>query len=172
MGIPVLLTHDKISGVPWWDAEQWEAMRAGSDCPMCSDAHLPINVHSDLLTETPASYIRLVKNQTHAGYGVVIAKRHVVELHELSKDEIHQFSTDVAALGATVMELFQPVKIANLSMGFLCPHLHCHVFPQYPSDDPHALVNIKEGDVYLSDDDQQDRLYQMRRLLSSHLMNN
>ena len=155
--------------MPWWEAEQWDTMKAGSGCFMCGDAHVSSNAHSDLLTETPASYIRLVKNQTHPGYGVVVSKRHVAELHELSKTEIHEFSTDVAALGATVMELFQPVKIANLSMGFLCPHLHCHVFPQYPSDDPHALINVKEGDCFLPEDDWASRLSQMRRLLSSHL---
>lgn len=137
---------------------------------MCGDAHLPNNEHSDLLAETTASYIRLVKNQTHAGYGVVVSKRHVAELHELSEAEIYQFSTDTAALGATINELFQPVKIANLSMGFRCPHLHCHVFPLYSNDDPHALINIKEGDHYLSEDEWTKRLSLVMGLLSSHLV--
>jgi diadenosine tetraphosphate (Ap4A) HIT family hydrolase len=156
--------------VPWWEAGQWDAMKAGHGCVMCGDAHLASNAHSDLLVETPASYIRLVKNQTHTGYGVVISKRHVAELHELSRSEIHQFSTDVAALGATVMDLFAPVKIANLSMGFLCPHLHCHVFPQYRGDDPHALIDIKEGDCSLPDDQWASRITQMKTLLSTHVM--
>ena len=142
-----------ISNVPWWDAELWDNMRAGNGCPMCADAQLSSNQYSDLIAETAASYIRLVKNQTHAGYGVVVSRRHVAELHELSQAEIHQFSTDTAALGATIDGLFHPVKIANLSMGFLCPHLHCHVFPYYSDDDPHALINVKEGEYCLCDDE-------------------
>ena len=86
-----------------------------------------------------------------------MSQRHVAELHELSKAEIHQLSTDIAALGATINELFQPVKIADLSMGFLCPHLHCHVFPLYSDDDPHALINVREGDHYLSEDEWKER---------------
>src|SRR5205823_1444429 len=73
------------------------------------------------VTETPWSYVRLNRNQTRAGYTVVIAKRHAPELHDLSDDELCGFWRDVAAVGRAVSELYTPVKLANLSMGSRVP---------------------------------------------------
>ena len=59
-------------------------------------------------------------------------------------------------------ELFCPVKLDLLMMGHLCPHLHCHVYPQYQHDDPRRLVDIQEGDVGLSQPDARARVTQIR----------
>ena len=54
-------------------------MKSGVECPMCADSALPSNNHSDLIAELPGSYSRLHRNQTHAGYAVLISKRHAVD---------------------------------------------------------------------------------------------
>jgi diadenosine tetraphosphate (Ap4A) HIT family hydrolase len=77
-------------------------MRSGVDYPMCTDIHLPTNEFSDLIAELPGSYARLHRNQTHAGYTVLFAKCHAVELHDLTADELRLFSSDVAAVGRTL----------------------------------------------------------------------
>ncbi|MBV9952126.1 MAG: hypothetical protein JO291_09265, partial [Acidimicrobiia bacterium] len=77
-------------------------MTAGVGCPMCADAHLASNEHSDLIAELPGSYARLARNQTHAGYSVLILKRHAVELHDLTAEELRLFWVDVATLGRTI----------------------------------------------------------------------
>jgi diadenosine tetraphosphate (Ap4A) HIT family hydrolase len=141
-------------------------MTAGIDCPMCADIHLPTNPYSDLIAELPGSYARLNHNQTHAGYTVVFAKRHAVEVHDLNADELRLFWIDVAAVGRTISALFAPVKLDNLVMGHLCPHVHCHVYPQYRTDDPHALVDIQVGTVRLNDEDWQARLTAVRNRLA------
>ena len=143
-------------------------MRSGLDCPMCADIHLPTNEFSDLIAELPGSYARLNRNQTHAGYTVLFAKRHAVELHDLTDEESRLFWRDVAAVGRTLAALFAPVKLDNLVMGHLCPHVHCHVYPQYAHDDPHALINIQEGATRLSDMEWQARLTDIRDHLASH----
>jgi diadenosine tetraphosphate (Ap4A) HIT family hydrolase len=135
---------------------------------MCADIHLPTNEFSDLIAELPGSYARLNRNQTRAGYTVLFAKRHAVELHDLSDDELRLFWGDVAAVGRTLTALFAPVKLDNLVMGHLCPHVHCHVYPQYAEDDPHALVNIREGSIRLPDDEWRARLTAVRDHLASH----
>jgi diadenosine tetraphosphate (Ap4A) HIT family hydrolase len=154
--------------MPWWSDADWARMRSGADCPMCADGHLPVNEHGDLIAELPGSYARLCRNQTHAGYSVVIAKRHAVEVHDLTSEELHAFWADVAALGRTITNLFEPVKLDNLVMGHLCPHVHCHVYPQYPTSDPHALIDIQEGTVRLSDDAWNERLEAIRTDLARH----
>lgn len=150
----------------WWPEEKWDRMKRGEKCGMCADAHLPTNPFSDLIAETPWSYVRLHRNQTHAGYSVVIAKRHAPELHDLSRDERCGLWGDVAAVGEAASTLFQPVKLANLSMGFRVPHYHCHVYPQYNSDDPLRLIDITEGNVRLQDAEWKDRLDRVREAFS------
>lgn len=116
---------------------------------MCADAPRERNAFGDLIHETEWAYVRLCNNQTQAGYSVVIAKAHAVELHDLSAEERCGFWNDVAAVGEAIYELFDPVKLANLSMGFRMPHVHCHVLPQYRGDDPFGLLNPQDGDVRL-----------------------
>ena len=152
----------------WWPRSAWERLKAGDGCPMCADAHLPTNEHGDLIADLPGSYARLVRNQTQAGYTVVIAKRHAAELHDLTDDELRLFWRDVAAVGRTIEAVFSPAKIDDLVMGHLCPHVHCHVYPQYWDDDPHGLLNVKRGDVRLDDDAWAHRVHTMRDHLASH----
>jgi diadenosine tetraphosphate (Ap4A) HIT family hydrolase len=149
----------------WWPEDEWVRMVTGDGCPMCADAHLPSNEHSDLVAELPGSYARLSRNQARPGYSVVVLKRHAAELHDLTPDELRLFWADVAAIGRVVTALFAPVKLDNLVMGHLCPHVHCHVYPQYRGDDPHALIDIRAGDVALGDPERQARIGAMRRSL-------
>jgi diadenosine tetraphosphate (Ap4A) HIT family hydrolase len=134
----------------WWPEDEWARMLRGDDCAMCADSALRQNPHGDLLVETEWSFIRLCTNQTQAGYSVVISKRHAAELHDLTPPELGGFWTDVADLGQAIDSLFQPVKLANLSMGFRMPHVHCHVYPQYQRDDPFKLINPQDGEVRLA----------------------
>ena len=152
----------------WWPAEQWERMKAGVDCALCADAHLPVNEHGELIAELPGSYARLSYNQTQAGYAVVILKRHAPELHDLTPEELRLFWADVAAVGRTVEALFSPTKIDSLVMGHLCPHVHCHVYPQHWDDDPHGQLNPQVGDVRLDAGAWASRLRQVREHLATH----
>lgn len=134
---------------------------------MCDDGHLPKNEHGELLAELSSSYARLHVNQTQPGYCVVISKRHASELHELSPEELSGFWNDVASVGRAIAELLQPVKIDSLVMGHLCPHVHCHVYPQYESNDPHSIdhINVQRGDVRLSPNDWRERVDALRARL-------
>jgi diadenosine tetraphosphate (Ap4A) HIT family hydrolase len=155
----------KTAQVPWWPADQWARMTRGDACEMCADAHLTVNPASDLVAESQWSYVRLHRNQTKAGYSVVIANRHEPELHDLSEGELCGFWSDVAAVGRAISEMFRPVKLANLSMGFRTPHVHCHVYPQYEDDDPYRLIDVTDGDVRLNEVEWAERVATMRRLL-------
>jgi diadenosine tetraphosphate (Ap4A) HIT family hydrolase len=146
----------------WWPPDQWARMVDGTDCPMCIDAHLPTNAHSDLILATDVEFWRLHHNQTHAGYCVVILKRHVAELQQLDQHEDAAFWRAVRDVSRAVASVFEPVKLDTLVMGHLCPHVHCHIYPQYQSDDPHALIDIQSGDVRLPDRERDARIAQLR----------
>ena len=72
------------------------------------------------------------------------------------------FWSDVAVVGRAVSEVFDPVKIDNLVMGHRCPHVHCHVYPQYATDDPSGLVDISAGQVRLGDAERRRRVAEIR----------
>jgi diadenosine tetraphosphate (Ap4A) HIT family hydrolase len=153
--------------VAWWPADEWQRMLIGEDCSMCRDGGLPTNPFSDLIAETRLSYVRLCVNQSQPGYCVVISKRHVPELHDLSSAERGGFIDDIAATGHVITELFDPVKLANLMMGFRMPHLHCHIYPQYRHDDPFALIDPQCGDIRLSATEWTHRLESIRASFAS-----
>jgi len=140
-------------------------MWRGASCLICAIASASENEHGNLVAESSFSFIHLKKNQTHAGHSVVIFKRHVPELHELTEPELHGFARDIAGVGRVLTDVFEPVKIDSMIFGNLCPHLHCHVFPQYPHDDPHANPDINKGSKLLSDAEQAARVDVLREHL-------
>ncbi|MCZ4301068.1 HIT family protein [Microbacterium oxydans] len=134
----------------WWSDEQWEELCDPSRCKMCDDAHLAENAHSVMVASTATSFVRLSRNQAHAGYTLVILRAHVTALEHLDGDQLSAFWKDVQRAGRAVETVYSPRKIAYLVMGHRMPHLHCHVFPQHVADDPKRNVDISDGPVLLS----------------------
>ena len=141
----VLVTIDAM----WWSDEQWSRLLDADACGMCADAHLVENEHSVLVAVTPTSFVRLVRNQAHPGYCVVILREHVTELGLLPAEGLHAFWSDIQRAGRAVQDVYEPRKIDYLIMGHRMPHLHCHLFPQHASDDPERNVDISDGPVFL-----------------------
>jgi len=129
----------------WWSENEWTALSARETCGMCSDAHLPTNAHSLLVHQTPTSFVRLARNQAHAGYSLVILREHVTDLTDLTPAQLAGFWTDVQHASRAIQETFAPKKIDYLVMGHRMPHLHCHLLPQHAHDDPRRNPDISDG---------------------------
>ena len=99
---------------------------------------------------------------------MVVAERHAPELHDLSADELARFWADGAAVGRTISSLLDPVKLDDLLMGHLCPHLHCHLIPQYAPDDPHGSIDPQAGDVRLDEAEWTKVIEAVRAHLAGH----
>lgn len=112
---------------------------------MYSDAQLPINEHSVLVRQTPTSFIRIARNQAHAGYSLVILREHVTDLTDLTPAQLAGFWTDVQHTGQAIQQTFEPKKIDYLVMGHRMPHVHCHLLPQHARDDPRRNPDISDG---------------------------
>lgn len=138
-------------GPMWWTDAEWAELVDPELCGMCADAHLPENEHSILVASTEMTHVRLVRNQAHPGYTVVILREHLTDLGQLDADQLSMFWRDVQRAGRAVDNAFDPRKINYLVMGHRAPHLHCHVFPQHLEDDPLRNVDISDGPVYLDD---------------------
>ncbi len=125
----------------------------GTACPFCEDIHLDKNQFSFKVFEFPNSLVRLPKNQYKRGWTIVALKRHATELYELAPNELAGFFQEVAMVAKTLKMVFGPVKLNYSIFGNLCPHVHCHVIPQYMTDDPHAPIKMDEAEVLLTQEE-------------------
>ena len=148
----------------WSDPTAWAQLLDGSACPMCSDAHLETNLHSQLIAELRQSYARLAHNQYRRGYSVVILKRHANELYELTDVELAGFWRDVADTAA-LQRVFGAVKINDAVLGNLCPHVHCHLVPLYATEIPPPVLDWAEGEVVLDEQGRGPILANLQRYL-------
>lgn len=56
---------------------------------------------------------------------------------------------DVSRVAKAVKETSGAVKINYAIYGNLCPHVHCHIFPQQQENDPHAPILSDKNVVQL-----------------------
>ncbi|QAT49133.1 HIT family protein [Caproiciproducens sp. NJN-50] len=76
------------------------------------------------------STVYLVRNQNFPGRCAVVYQDHKTELFQLTPEQRHDFTDDVAVVSQAVCELFHADKINYGIFGDGVPHLHCHVVPK------------------------------------------
>ena len=109
-----------------------------ADCPHC----LRIKQASDgmaegLVYETPHAIVVAGDHQFFPGYCVVIAKRHIREMHDLPEQEASALFLDVLHVGRLIQAGMTCLKMNYVSLGNVHEHLHWHVIPRYVSDPDH-----------------------------------
>ena len=107
----------------------FQGRKAGIDCPMCPDT-----VTNDVVAELPSGKVHLQNDADYRGYCILIFRRHVIEIHELTPQERHDWIEDIARVGRAVTAVCGPDKLNVSMLGNLCPHLHCHMMPRYVGD--------------------------------------
>jgi diadenosine tetraphosphate (Ap4A) HIT family hydrolase len=120
----------------WNSPELWQHLKDGSACPMCADAHLPENEFSVLIADLRQSHVRLARNQYARGWVIVVARRHVCELHEMSPAELAGYCQDVADAALALSRVYSPIKINYMIFGNIVPHVHCHLYPRFADQEP------------------------------------
>lgn len=109
--------------------QKFELRKSGKECPMCPDDQV-----SDLLIELASGKVHLQNDADYRGYCILICRRHVVELHELTETERREWIEDVARIGRAISDVCAPAKLNVTMLGNMVPHLHCHIIPRYPDD--------------------------------------
>jgi diadenosine tetraphosphate (Ap4A) HIT family hydrolase len=110
------------------DAIPWDRLVRGIECPLCDLSR------KQIVGELPSGYVEFVADADFIGYCILVHRRHVVELFELSAEEQCEFITDVTHVAKCLADLLKPDKINYEILGNAVPHLHCHIFPRYLSD--------------------------------------
>jgi diadenosine tetraphosphate (Ap4A) HIT family hydrolase len=101
-------------------------------CPLCDRLARP--AADDIVWQTPRAVAFLGPWQFYQGYCVLVARRHVAELHHQPDDERHGYFDDLCHLSRAIEAAFRPRKLNCESLGNQVPHLHWHLFPRYESD--------------------------------------
>jgi len=150
----------------WTDPTTWARLLAGAGCILCADIHLEANPFSFLVAELRQSYLRLARNQYRRGWVIVALKRHANELFELADRELADYARDIADAAAALQEVFTPVKINYAILGNQCPHLHCHLLPQFFTDDPPRLLDMADDELLLGEQEYAQIVADLRRALA------
>jgi diadenosine tetraphosphate (Ap4A) HIT family hydrolase len=107
----------------------------GRGCGICSIIDkIRGNAFPDWIAELPRSWLTLGDAQFYRGYCVLLAKRHVTELHAMPRGEAHELLDEILAVGRTLAEVLQPLKLNYECLGNQEPHVHWHIFPRYLDD--------------------------------------
>lgn len=88
----------------------------------------------DLVAELAHSFVILGDAQFYRGYCVVLAKRHIHELHLMAPAQAHALFDELLAVGRAIAAVARPLKLNYECLGNLEPHVHWHVFPRYAAD--------------------------------------
>lgn len=111
-------------------------------CGICSIIERSrVGTFRDWIAELPRSWLTLGDAQFYKGYCVLLAKRHVTELHAMPRGEAHELFDEVVAVGRTLAEVLKPLKLNYECLGNQEPHVHWHIFPRY-HDDPMRLAPV------------------------------
>lgn len=154
--------------MPWIAPSEWKALVSGKSCPMCADAHEVENGSSLLVAELSHSFMRFSRNQYAKGWVVVIAKRHVCELHEMAPEELAGYWRNVAQASRALSDVYRPIKVNYMVFGNLVPHVHCHLLPRFPDHDPspQLFLDLSTHASELSPEDCRRSIDDLREALS------
>lgn len=115
---------------------------AGRACGICSMIEgIRAGIFPEWVAELPRSWLILGDAQFYRGYCILLAKRHVTELHAMPRGEAHELLDEILAVGRTLAEVLKPLKLNYECLGNQEPHVHWHIFPRY-LDDPMRLAPV------------------------------
>lgn len=84
-----------------------------------------------VIKELPGGYAVFGDVQFLPGYCVLLPKKEVNSLNDLSIEEREAFLTDMSILGDAILSACNPLRINYDILGNTDNYLHAHIFPRY-----------------------------------------
>lgn len=112
-------------------------------CPFCDNVagrHIEGGVGCAVVLETNLTLTFVEPRRKHLGRLLVITKRHVPTLLDLTDDEAAAIMRDTRRAALAVTKAFRPDGLTiyqnnGVGAGHEIPHVHMHVVPRYHDDD-------------------------------------
>jgi diadenosine tetraphosphate (Ap4A) HIT family hydrolase len=86
------------------------------------------------IAELETSRVFLHEDQFFPGYVLLVLRRHVTELYDLSVAERATLMEEVSRVAQALARVFRPVKMNYELLGNLVPHIHWHLVPRLATD--------------------------------------
>ncbi|MBI2921470.1 MAG: HIT family protein [Planctomycetes bacterium] len=102
------------------------------DCHMCD---VIAKRDGFFIADWPLHVWRLAEDQTWPGWSMLVSKKHVSELFDLTPEERAAGIEEVAGAAKILKDVFNAAKMNIELLGNQQPHIHWHVIPRR-TDDP------------------------------------
>jgi diadenosine tetraphosphate (Ap4A) HIT family hydrolase len=86
------------------------------------------------IADLDLSRVFLHEDQFFPGYVLLVLRRHVTELYDLTAAERATLMEEVSRVAQALARVFRPVKMNYELLGNLVPHIHWHLVPRLASD--------------------------------------
>jgi diadenosine tetraphosphate (Ap4A) HIT family hydrolase len=86
------------------------------------------------IADLDLSRVFLHEDQFFPGYVLLVLRRHVTELYDLSATERATLMEEVSRVAQALARVFRPVKMNYELLGNLVPHIHWHLVPRLATD--------------------------------------
>jgi diadenosine tetraphosphate (Ap4A) HIT family hydrolase len=114
---------------------------AARPCGICALIERASVRFDDFVAELPRSWLILGDAQFYRGYTVLLAKRHINEIHLMPRGEAHELFDELLAVSKALTAVVRPHKLNYECLGNQEPHVHWHIFPR-SADDPMRLAPV------------------------------
>jgi diadenosine tetraphosphate (Ap4A) HIT family hydrolase len=119
----------------------------------------------ELVYDDDRAAVALHEDWAVRGHAIVIWKRHVENISELSEEDVAHFWRVYQMTERALLETTHADRAIMLKLGIAVPHLHVHIYPVRASLDRAAVNDIIEGRVREPRDEEFGRA--LERQLSS-----
>jgi len=137
------------------------------DCVMCGKFG---RAGGDLhVADLEISRVFLHEDQFFPGYVLLVLRRHVAELYELSAAERRLLIEEVSRVAGALARVFRPVKMNYELLGNQVPHIHWHLVPRLPTDPAprRPIWNVEHPPAPLGAAAARERIEMIRRALAA-----
>jgi diadenosine tetraphosphate (Ap4A) HIT family hydrolase len=156
-------------GTRGWPAD-WDARKAGADCPMCAAPGGRDDEHALAVATLPWTHVGLHRRSLLPGYCVVAWRHgHVADPTELDEEAAAGYFRDVLAVGRAIEAELHPVKLNLMTLGNWVPHLHTHVVPRY-ADDPAPGGPLAWDQMFTPEPDEPEALRRLAAAIGRRLV--
>ena len=140
-------------------------MTVNNDCMYCMEDERRNQLMIEI-AQLEVSTVFLFKEQTYKGRCNVVYKDHVKELFHLEEQDLTSFMKDVKKVAEAVDKAFGPNKINYGAYGDTLHHLHMHVVPKYEGKENWgSTFEMNPGNIYLTDQEYQERIQELKKYL-------
>jgi diadenosine tetraphosphate (Ap4A) HIT family hydrolase len=112
-------------------------------CVFCTD----VRAAGDVLAEDERLWVVLHDDWAVRGHAMIVWKRHVENVADLSRDEYLHFAAAHHRIERALLDATGADRAVILKLGIATPHLHVHIYPVASALDRAAVMAVIDARV-------------------------